>query len=125
MHLLGVYSNQDLRESLGQLAEKLAAVRASGGPRRRPVSCRQRPRRPGWVLDAIVRVLADRGQPMEVGDVHAAVQALVGEPVPPSSVKGALAKHVAGSSRRFVRTASGIYILAYMPGRDAARQTMG
>jgi hypothetical protein len=40
------------------------------------------------------------------------VEALVGEPVPPSSVKGALAKHVAGPSARFVRLARGRYILA-------------
>jgi hypothetical protein len=85
---------------LSHLAEKLAAVRAGGGPRRRRVSCRQRPRRPGWVLDAIVQVLADRDQPMDVKNIHAAVEALVGEPVPPSSVKSGLAKNVAGSSVR-------------------------
>jgi hypothetical protein len=112
MHLLGLYSNQDLRGSLGRLAEKLAAVRASGGPRRRPVSCRRRPRRPGWVLDAVVQVLADHGEPMQAKDIHAAVEALVGEPVPSPSVKGALAKHVTGSSARFVRVARGRYLLA-------------
>jgi hypothetical protein len=65
------------------------------------------------VLAAIVQVLADRGEPMRAKDVHAAVEALVGEPVPPPSVKGALAKNVAGSSARFVRVARGRYILAY------------
>jgi hypothetical protein len=65
------------------------------------------------VLDAIVQVLADLGEPMRAKDIHAAVEALVGEPVPPS-VKGALAKNVAGSSARFVRVARGRYIL---PGR--------
>jgi hypothetical protein len=64
------------------------------------------------VLKAIVQVLTDRGEPMQVKDIHAAVEALVGEPVPPTSVKGALAKHVAGSSVRFVRVARGRYILA-------------
>lgn len=49
---------------------------------------------------------------MHVKDIHAAVEALVGEPVPPSSIKGALAKNVAGSSARFVRMARGRYILA-------------
>lgn len=112
VHLLGIYSNQDLQASLGRLAKKLAAVRANGGPRRRPVSCRQRPRRPGWVLKAIVQVLADRGEPMQVKDIHEAVEALVGEPVLPPSVKGGLAKNVAGSSARFVRVARGRYILA-------------
>lgn len=112
MHLLGVYSNHDLQGSLGRLAKKLAAVRAGGGPRRRPVSCRQRSRRPGWVLDAIVQVLANEGKPMRAKDIHAAVEALVGELVPSPSVKGALAKNVEGSSSRFVRVARGRYILA-------------
>lgn len=112
MHLLGIYSNHDLQGSLGRLVEKLAAVRGSGKPRRRPLSRRQRPRRPGWVLEAIVQVLADRGEPMHVKDIHAAVEALVGEPVPPPSVKGGPAKNVAGSSRRFVREGRGRYVLA-------------
>ncbi len=113
MHPLGLYSNHDLQGSLGRLAEKLAAVRTGGGPRRQPVSRRQRPRRPGWIIDAIVQVLADRGEPTWVKDIHAAVETLVGEPVPSPSVKGALAKHVAGSSARFVRVARGRYVLAY------------
>jgi hypothetical protein len=113
MHLLGIYSNQDLQGSLRRLAKKLAAVRASGKPRRQPVSRRQRPRQPGWVLEAIVQVLADRGESMQVKDIHAAVEALVGEPVPPPSVKGGLAKNVTGSSARFVRVAPGRYILAW------------
>jgi hypothetical protein len=112
MGLLGHYSNHDLHGSLGRLAEKLAAVRASGGPRRRPVACRQRARPPGWVLKAVVQVLADRDEPMRAKDIHAAVEALVGEPVPRSSVKGALADHVSGSSRRFVRVSRGRYMLA-------------
>ncbi len=61
VEVLGHYSNQDLRGSLARLAKKLAAVRADGGPQRQPTTCRQRPRRPGWVLKAR-RVLAhDRG----------------------------------------------------------------
>jgi|HubBroStandDraft_6_1064221.scaffolds.fasta_scaffold39936_3 hypothetical protein len=74
MHLLGVYSSHDLQDSLGRLAKKLAAMRASGGPRRQPVSRRQRPRRPGWVLEAIVQVLADRGEPVRAKDIHSAVE---------------------------------------------------
>ncbi len=49
---------------------------------------------------------------MEANDIHAAVEALVGEPVAQSSVKGALAKHVAGASARFVRMAPRRYRLA-------------
>ncbi len=97
MDLLGHYSNHDLQGSLRRLAGKLASVRANGGRRRRPVACRQRARRPGWVLKAVVEVLADRREPMRAKDIHAAVEALVGERVPRSSVKGALASDVAGS----------------------------
>jgi hypothetical protein len=62
-------------------------------------------------------VLANRRVLMQIRDIHAAVEALVGEPVPPPSVKGALAKNVAGSSARFVRVARGRYILARPPDR--------
>jgi hypothetical protein len=112
MDLIGVLSNHDLQGSLGRLAGKLATVRASGGPRRQAVGCRQRPRRPGWVLKAVVRVLADRGEPMRAKDIHAAVEASLGAPVAWSSVKAALAANVSGSSRRFVRIARGRYTLA-------------
>jgi hypothetical protein len=64
------------------------------------------------VLKAVVQVLADRGEPLHVKDIHAAVEALVGESVPSPSVRGALAENVAGSSARFVRVARGRYILA-------------
>jgi hypothetical protein len=112
MDLLGHYSNHDLQGSLGRLVKKLTAVRADGGPRRTPVTRRQRPRRPGWVLKAIVQVLSDRGEPMRAKDIHAAVAALVGEPVSWGSVKSALAANVSGSSPRLVRVARGRYVLA-------------
>jgi hypothetical protein len=112
MELVGVLSNRDLQGSLGRLAKKMAALRASGKPRRPAVACRQRPRRPGWVLKAVVRVLADREEPMRAKDIHAAVEALLGEPVAWSSIKGALADHASGSSRLFVRIARGRYVLA-------------
>jgi hypothetical protein len=64
------------------------------------------------VLKAVVRVLADREEPMRAKEVHAAVEALLGEPVACSSVKAALAANVSGSSRRFVRVSRGRYVLA-------------
>jgi hypothetical protein len=64
------------------------------------------------VLEAIVKVLTDRAEPMHVQDIHAAVEALVGEPVPSPSIRGALAKSVKGPSARFVRVAPGRYLLA-------------
>jgi hypothetical protein len=65
MELIGVLSNHDLQGSLDRLVKKLAAVRASGGPLRQAVACRQRARRPGWVLKAVVQVLADRASRCE------------------------------------------------------------
>jgi len=112
MDLLGHYSNHDLQTSLRRLAGKLADLRAGGGPRRRPESRRQRARRPGWVLKAVVEVLVDRREPMRATDIRAAVEAVLGEPVAWSSIKGALASNVSGSSPRFVRVARGRYVLA-------------
>ncbi len=48
---------------------------------------------------------------MRAKDIHAAVEALVCEPVSRSSVKGALASNVARSSGRLVRVARGRYML--------------
>ncbi len=61
---------------------------------------------------AVVQVLADREEPMRAKEVHAAVEALLGEPVGWSSVKMALVSNVSGSSRRFVRVSRGRYVLA-------------
>jgi hypothetical protein len=116
VELLGTYSNQDLQGSLRRLAKKLAALRASGESGRRPRTCRQRPRRPGWVLKAVVQVLAGQNEPMQAKDIHAAIEASLGEPVAWSSVKGALAGNVLGSSPRLVRLARGRYALA-RPGK--------
>jgi hypothetical protein len=112
MDLIGVLSNHDLQGSLGRLAEKLVAVRASGAQPRVVRSQRLRGRRPGWVIDALVRVLGGRGEPMRAREIHAAVEAMLGEAVAWSSVRGALAANVSGSSPRFVRVARGRYVLA-------------
>jgi hypothetical protein len=111
MEAAGVLSNHDLQERLRRVVKKLAALRASEDVRESR-SCRQRPRRPGWVVKAIVKVLADRGEPMRAKEIHAAVETLIGGPVSWSSVKQALATHVDGPSPRFVRIARGRYTLA-------------
>ncbi len=111
MELSGALSNQDLQERLRRVVGKLADVRAKGEVRECR-SCRQRSRRPGWVVKAVVKVLADRQEPMRAKEIHAAVESLIGEPVGWSSVKQALASHVDGPSARFVRIARGRYMLA-------------
>ena len=110
--LVGILGSHETQTALARLAKRLAEVRARGGAVRVPSCHRKRARRPGWVLKAVVQVLADQGGPMRVKDIHVAVEALVGEPVAWSSVKGALADHASGSSRRFVRIARGRYVLA-------------
>jgi hypothetical protein len=64
------------------------------------------------VLKAIVHVLADRDEAMWVKDIHAAVEAALGEPVAASSIKTALIANATGPSRRLVRVAPGRYVLA-------------
>jgi len=71
-----------------------------------------RHRRAGWVVRAIEQVLTEYGEPMQAKAVHEAVEALLGQAVSWSSIKGALADHVAGSSPRFVRVRRGRYRLA-------------
>jgi len=110
--VLAGLADQEARASLDRLAEKLARLRASDAPPRAIVSRRRRARRPGWVHDAVVQVLADHEGPMRVRHVHAAVQALLGEPVSPDSVSWALASDVRGPVPSFVRASRGRYVLA-------------
>jgi hypothetical protein len=109
--LVGALAAQDLGSCLAHLVKKLAQVRMSGGKPRATLSRRQRPHRPGWVVDAVAQVLADRAEPMRATDIHAAVEALLGEPVCWGSVKNALVNNISGPSRRFVRIARGRYVL--------------
>ncbi len=64
------------------------------------------------MLKAIVGVLADQDEPMRPKDIHAAVEAALGQPVATSSIKTALAANASGPSRRLVRVAPGRYGLA-------------
>jgi hypothetical protein len=112
MGAIGVLSNHEVQESLAHLAKKLAGVRVADAQPRTPSRQRLRSRRPGWVVKAVVRVLADREEPMRAKDIQAAVEALLGEPIAWSSIRGALASNVSGSSSQFVRIARGRYALA-------------
>jgi hypothetical protein len=49
---------------------------------------------------------------MRAREIHVAVEAMLGEAVAWSSVKGALASNASGSAPRFVRVARGRYVLA-------------
>jgi hypothetical protein len=110
--LLAALAAQEARSGLSRLAKKLAGLRASDAQPRAIASRRLRPRRPGWVLDAVREVMADQVGPMRVAHVHAAVEALLGEQVSGNSVSWVLASHSSGPSPLFVRVARGRYALA-------------
>ncbi len=118
MDLVGLLSNpvgplKTLLEGSHWVQEHLpGSSRRSAARSSKPVrAIRARHRRTGWIVKAIVRVLAERQEPMQAKDVHAAVEALPGEPVRWASVKAALAANVGGPSPRFVRIARGRYTL--------------
>jgi hypothetical protein len=112
MQATTVLSNQDVQLSLSHLARKLARLRASDALPRAITTRRRRARRPGWVRDAVVRVLADHGGPIRVTHVHAEVEALLGGPVSSDSVSWVLFSDVRGPAPLFVRVAPGRYVLA-------------
>jgi hypothetical protein len=77
---------------------------------RTPVSPSPRlSRRQGSVLAAVTSILRAAARPVRVQDIHSSVEDLIGEPVPYSSVKDALAAHARGADRRFCRTRRGWY----------------
>jgi hypothetical protein len=119
--LLAALAAQEARSGLSHLAKKLAGLRASDAQPRAITSRRLRPRRPGWVLDAVRGVLADQAGPMRVAHVHAAVEASLGESVSANSVSWVLASHSAGSSPLFVRVARGRYVVANMRSKPESR----
>ncbi len=93
-----------LLEGPPKLPRRLARVKPTG-------TIGARHRRVGWIVEAVVRVLVDRQEPMQAKEIHAAVEALLGEPVRWASVKAALAGNIAGPSPRFVKVARGRYRL--------------
>ena len=105
--LVGVLGALETRSSLSRLATRLAALKASDAPPRVIRSQRRRPRRPGWVGDAVARVMADQEEPLRVAQVHAAVEALLGEAVSKDSVNWCLSAGVHRKERLFVRVARG------------------
>ncbi len=83
-------------------------------------------RRHDWVQDAVVRVrvLEASHVSMHARDVHAAFEALLGEPVRWGSVKACLAANVAGESHRFIRVAPGRYSATARPACAAGRELL-
>lgn len=128
MRATQVLSNQDFRTSgnivtevtkvlasvdrsrLSYVAKRLKRLRASDAQPRAITSRRLRPRRPGWVPDAVREVLAGAG-PMRLMDIHAAMERQLGQPVSIESVSWCLRMGARGLDSRFVRVARGRYAL--------------
>jgi DNA invertase Pin-like site-specific DNA recombinase len=107
MELVEALSNFEVQDRLGRLSEKLAQVAASGA-KQRP-SAFQPKRKAGAVADVIGEVLAASEEPMRMCEIHAAVEAVLAESVPRSTIKSCLANNCQGATRRFVRLERGRY----------------
>ena len=99
------------RSRLSHVAKRLKQLRASDAQPRAIKSRRQRDRRPGWVTDAVIRVLADEGRPMRLTHVHAAVERLLSDSVSKDSVGWCLSSGAGGKEPRFERVSYGCYRL--------------
>ena len=110
MGLLEAYSNSEIQGRLQRLSEKLDRLAASGAAPR-PTARVDRRLRGGLVPKAIMRVLAEAGEPMRACDIHAEVEQLLGCSVSVSSVKNWLAKQVQGGQPQVVRLGWGRYRL--------------
>ena len=61
------------------------------------------------VLETVIRVLKQAGDPMRAREIHAAAEQLAGEPLLWKSVKAALAVNAEGEEARFERVRYGYY----------------
>lgn len=84
---------------------------AAGSDPGGPAGC-SKPSSRCWATIVGGALSCGRREPMRAKDIHAAVAALVGEPVSWGSVKSALAANVSSSSACLVRVARGRYVLA-------------
>jgi hypothetical protein len=108
MDLTGHGSNPDFQRRLTRVADRAGKLAAQPAPVRRASAGNQRRRR-AWhvVANAVVAALGPSGE-LRVRDIHAAVEALLGETVPPSTVKSCLTR---GEGMQFRRLARGRYRL--------------
>ena len=107
MGLLGTLSNLESQERLGRLAAKLDRLAGSDAVPRATSPAPQR--RCGDVSKAVAEVLRDFGEPLRMIEIHAAVEALLGEAVPRSTIKNCLANNSRGDGAWLVRLARGRY----------------
>jgi hypothetical protein len=107
MELSGALSNPRAEAELQDLAplcERLLES-AEGKPRRRrPAPVKRLP-----ILDTVTAVLRLAGRPMQVAEVHAAAEALLGEPLPRKPIKAALSAGAIRENPRFKRVRRAVY----------------
>lgn len=65
--------------------------------------------RQGAVLQSVTDVLQQSRAPMRARDIWRAAEAVLGAPIPKSSVYEALATHARTKDRRFLRVGYGLY----------------
>jgi len=106
LELNGALSNPRLRVELPPLKALLARV---GKQASTADTSRLLGRRQGAVLEAATAVLRRSEKPLRARDVHAAVEAMLGVTVPPSSVNEPLSTHAREGDLRFRRVGYGMY----------------
>jgi hypothetical protein len=74
------------------------------------------------VLDAVTTILERAREPLRVRDVQAAIEEVLGGPVPFSSVNEALSTHAQGDSARFHRVLYGVYEHRIVAGARGPRE---
>lgn len=109
MGLTGHGSNLSFPENLAAVAKRMAVQPAEPTVPRRGGEVARRPW--GAVTEAVVTVLGSADE-LRMCDVHKAVEVLLGEPVPRSTIKNCLAGKSVGNARRFERVGRGRYRLA-------------
>jgi hypothetical protein len=108
MGLTGQGSNPSFPENLAAVTKRIAVHRTLPTVPQRPPEGSRRPW--GAVTEAVVTVLGSADE-LRMCDVHKAVEVLLGEPVPRSTVKNCLAGKSVGNARRFERVGWGRYRL--------------
>jgi hypothetical protein len=104
---------------LSRLVELKRVVDARSG--KRQVVASRRSRRQGAVLAAVTSLLEIAEAPLRYVEVKAGIEALLGETVPGSTVREALAAHTTGPHACFRRVATGQYELT-VPSAERARE---
>jgi hypothetical protein len=108
MGLTGQGSNLSFPEHLASVTKRIAVQRTLPAVPQRPPEVARRPW--GAVTEAVVTVLGSADE-LRMCDVHEAVEGLLGEPVPRSTIKNCLAGKSVGKAKRFERVGWGRYRL--------------